>query len=54
MQAETNDSLLLAVGQRLGIDQVATADTDCDCLRGWLVYKPSDLSTALRPSDRES
>ncbi len=43
----TNDSLLLAVGQRLGIDQVATADTDFDRLRGWLIYKPDDCSPAL-------
>lgn len=43
----TNDSLLLAVGQRLGINQVATADTDFDRLRGWIVYKPDDLAPAL-------
>lgn len=42
-----NGSLLLAVGQRLGINQVATADSDFDRLRGWLVYKPSDLSPVL-------
>ncbi len=43
----TNDSLLLAAGQRLGINQVATADNDFDNLRGWIVYKPNDLAPAL-------
>lgn len=43
----TNDSLLLAVGQRLGVNAVATADTDFDRLRGWIVYKPDDLASAL-------
>lgn len=44
----TNDSLLLAVSQRLGIDQIATADSDFDGIQGWRVYKPGDL-TAPRP-----
>ena len=45
----TNDSLLLAAGQRLGINQVATADTDFDQLHDWLVFKPDDLAPTLTP-----
>lgn len=43
----TNDSLLLAAGERLGINQVATAGNDFDRLRGWIVYKPDDLAPGL-------
>lgn len=39
----TNDSLLLAVAQRLGIREIATADRHFDDIQGWIVYRPDDL-----------
>ena len=39
----TNDSLLLAVARRLGIAEIATADSHFDNIQGLIVYKPEDL-----------
>lgn len=39
----TNDSLLVAVGQRTGIRSIATADKQFGSLSGWGVYRPSDI-----------
>lgn len=40
----TNDSLQLAVAERLGIKSIATADASFDSAQGLIVYKPSDLT----------
>lgn len=40
----TNDSLLLAVAQRLGIQEIVTADRDFGHLQGMQVYRPRDLT----------
>jgi predicted nucleic acid-binding protein len=39
----TNDALNLAVARRLGITEIATADTHFDHIQGLIVYKPEDL-----------
>ncbi len=39
----TNDALNLAVARRLGINEIATADTNFDHIQGLIVYKPDDL-----------
>jgi len=39
----TNDSLNLAVGRRLGLSEIASADRGFDAAKGFVVYKPSDL-----------
>jgi predicted nucleic acid-binding protein len=38
-----NDSLLLAVGQRLGVQNLASADKAFQKVRGWKVFCPDDL-----------
>ena len=40
----TNDSLQLAVAERLGINEIATADSHFDAIQGLMVYKPDDLA----------
>jgi len=42
----TNDSLNLAVAKRLGIKEIATADSHFDAVQGLIVYKPDDLNFA--------
>jgi len=42
----TNDALNLAVSRRLGISEIATADSDFDEIEGWFVYRPDDLPPA--------
>lgn len=39
----TNDSLNLAAAKRLGIQEIATADTNFDGVQGIIVYKPEDI-----------
>jgi predicted nucleic acid-binding protein len=39
----TNDSLNLAVAQRQGINEIATADSNFDHVQGLGIYKPEDL-----------
>jgi predicted nucleic acid-binding protein len=39
----TNDSLNLAVGRRLGLTDVASADRGFDAAQGFMIYKPSDV-----------
>ena len=39
----TNDSLILAVTRRLGLTEIATADSHFDPIAGLSVYKPDDL-----------
>jgi predicted nucleic acid-binding protein len=39
----TNDSLNLAVAKRLGIQEIATADSNFDAVQGLIVYKPQDI-----------
>lgn len=41
----TLDSLTLAMMRRLGIHEIATADTNFDHVQGVIVYKPDDLIT---------
>lgn len=38
----TNDSLQLAVAERMGINEIATADKGFDAVQGLIVYKPTD------------
>ncbi len=38
-----NDALMLAVGQRLALDVLASADLALRHVDGWRVYSPSDL-----------
>ncbi len=40
----TNDSLILAVTRRLGLTEIATADSHFDNIEGLVVYKPDDLT----------
>jgi predicted nucleic acid-binding protein len=40
----TNDSLMLAVGRRHGINGIATADKSFDNVPGLVVYMPDDIS----------
>ena len=40
----TNDSLNFAVAKRLGIQEIATADTSFDAVQGTIVYKPTDVN----------
>ncbi len=40
----TNDALNLAVTKRLGIQEIATADSNFDHVQGLIVYKPSDIA----------
>jgi predicted nucleic acid-binding protein len=40
----TNDSLNLAVSRRLGLQELATADTSFDGVQGIIVYKPGDVA----------
>jgi predicted nucleic acid-binding protein len=40
----TNDSLQLAVAERIGINEIATADKGLDVVRGIIVYKPRDIA----------
>ncbi len=40
----TNDSLNLAVARRLGLQELATADTSFDAVQGTIVYKPDDIA----------
>jgi predicted nucleic acid-binding protein len=42
----TNDSLNLAVCQRLGLTEIATADNCFDAIPGLAVYKPADRTPA--------
>ncbi len=42
----TNDSLNLAVARRLGLQELATADTNFDAVQGVIVYKPGDLANS--------
>lgn len=39
----TNDALNLAVIKRLGLQEIATADSNFDHVPGLIVYRPSDL-----------
>jgi predicted nucleic acid-binding protein len=39
----TIDSVNLAVARRLGINEIATADSNYDHIQGLIVYKPEDL-----------
>jgi predicted nucleic acid-binding protein len=39
----TNDSLNLAAARRLGLRDVATADSHFDGVSGWRVFRPRDL-----------
>ena len=39
----TNDSLLLAVALRLGIQEIASADHDFRNLQGFHIYRPQDI-----------
>jgi predicted nucleic acid-binding protein len=41
----TNDSLNLAVAHRLGINELATADSNFDLVQGIIVYKPADIQS---------
>jgi len=38
-----NGALNLAVARRLGIDEIATADTNFGHIQGLIVHKPDDL-----------
>jgi hypothetical protein len=40
----TIDSLNLAVARRLGIQEIATTDSNFDHIQGLIVYKPGDLA----------
>jgi predicted nucleic acid-binding protein len=40
----TNDSLNLAIAKRLGLREIATADTNFDNVQGLIVYKPTDIN----------
>jgi predicted nucleic acid-binding protein len=40
----TNDSLQLAVAERMGITEIATADKNFDAVQGVIVYKPTDIN----------
>lgn len=40
----TNDSLNLAAARRLGLRDIATADSHFDSIVGWRVYRPRDLA----------
>jgi predicted nucleic acid-binding protein len=44
----TNDSLNLAVSRRLGLQELATADTSFDGVQGIIVYKPSDINPTVQ------
>lgn len=46
----TNDSLNLAAVKRLGIQEIATADSNFDNVQGLIVYKPTDIMTYARLS----
>jgi predicted nucleic acid-binding protein len=39
----TNDSLNLSVAKRLGLQSIATADSNFDAVRGLNIYRPTDL-----------
>jgi len=39
----TIDSINFAIARRLGIDEIATADTNFDHIRSLIVYKPEDV-----------
>ena len=39
----TNDSLQLAVAERIGITEIATADANFDSVQGLIVYRPNDI-----------
>ena len=43
----TNDSLNLAVARRLGLQELATADTNFDGVQGIIVYKPADINPPI-------
>ena len=38
----THDSVQLAVAERMGINEIATADKNFDNVQGFIIYKPSD------------
>jgi predicted nucleic acid-binding protein len=40
----TIDSLNFAVARRLGIQEIATTDSNFDHIQGLIVYKPGDLA----------
>jgi predicted nucleic acid-binding protein len=40
----TNDSLQLAVAERMGLTEIATADKSFDAVQGLIVYKPGDVT----------
>ena len=42
----TIDSINLAVARRLGITEIATADTRFDAVQGLIIYKPQDITTS--------
>lgn len=44
----TNDSLNLAAVQRLGIQEIATADGNFDNVQGVIVYKPADINPPIQ------
>ena len=44
----TNDSLNLAIAKRLGIQGIATADTNFDNVQGLIVYKPADINQPIQ------
>ena len=43
----TNDSLQLAVAERMGINEIATADKGFDAIQGIIVYKPADINPPI-------
>ena len=44
----TNDSLQLALAERFGLVEIATADTHFDTVQGFIVYKPGDLPQPIQ------
>jgi predicted nucleic acid-binding protein len=44
----TNDSLQLALAERSGLTELATADTAFDSVQGLIVYKPGDLNPPIQ------
>jgi len=44
----TNESLQLAVAERMGINEIATADKGFDAVQGIIVYKPADINPTVQ------
>jgi len=47
----THDSLQLAVAERMGITEIATADKNFDAVQNVTVYKPADLNPPIVRQD---